>query len=161
MITLACAGKSRAQVPVRKNVARAFLVLSVDSIERTPAALAPASKVSATTLELVGMRVQSVPSSEAAGGVGAAGTQPRANGDQLPLLYRVVHTALSMPRTATSMPPAGVGAAAGPSISTPPSARQPLKAPMLPTLARSALSVPRMNTHVTPLPGIHAAAGAL
>src|SRR6266566_3550537 len=157
MITLACAGKSRAQVPVRKNVARAFLARSVDSMDANPAALAPASKVSATTFEVVGTRVQSVPSSEAAGGVGAAGTHPRANGDQLPLRYRVVHTALSMPRTATSMPPAGVPAAAGPSISTPPSACHPLKAPMLATLARSALSVPRMKTQVPLLAGIHAA----
>ena len=70
---LAWAGKSRTQAPVRKKVAGTPLARRVDSMDGSPAALAPASKVSATTLELVGMRVQSVPSSPPAGVAGAAG----------------------------------------------------------------------------------------
>ena len=83
-IRFAWEGKSRTQVPVRKNVARTFLARSADSMDGSPAALAPASKVSATTLEVVGMPVQSVPSSELAGAGGSAGAHAWVNPDQAP-----------------------------------------------------------------------------
>ena len=61
-----------------------FLARSVEEMDGSPAALAPASKVSATTLELVGMRVQSVRSSPLARGAGAAGAHTLVKPDQRP-----------------------------------------------------------------------------
>lgn len=82
---MAWAGKSRTQLPVRKNVAWTPLARRVDSMDGSPAALAPASNVSATTLERVGIRVQSVPSSPLATGAGAAAAHARAKPDQRPV----------------------------------------------------------------------------
>jgi hypothetical protein len=53
-----------AKLPVRKNVAGTRLAVSVASIDATPSSLAPPSKVSATTLDEVGIASQSEPDSE-------------------------------------------------------------------------------------------------
>src|SRR5438552_2805107 len=69
----ASSGNSSAQRPVRKNVAGTPCVASVESIEATPASLAPASKVSATTFFELGSTVHSVPTSDAGSRLGWMG----------------------------------------------------------------------------------------
>ena len=63
-IARAADGKSRTKLPVRKNVAGTCSRCNVARIEATPSALAPASKVSATTCREVGIEVQSFPASQ-------------------------------------------------------------------------------------------------
>src|ERR1039458_8492463 len=58
-----CALNCSAKFPVRKKVATTLFCRSVSRMLVTPSALAPASKVSATTLSWVGMRFQSRPPS--------------------------------------------------------------------------------------------------
>ena len=63
-----------AQAPVKKNVPGTCSRARVARIEATPAASPPASKVSATTRRLVGIRLHSLPSSHEGnpGGAGCA-----------------------------------------------------------------------------------------
>src|SRR5512142_2814751 len=63
-IDRAAAGKSRTKFPVRKNVAGTPSRRRVARMDGTASALAPASKVSATTRRVVGMTVQSFPASQ-------------------------------------------------------------------------------------------------
>jgi hypothetical protein len=132
--SFAWAGKARTHWPVRKKVAGTPFVRRVARIERIASALAPASNVNATTGALVGIRVQSTPRREDGGGAGAAGTHARTKLDQAPLRCRRDHSALSGPRTTTSMPPLAVAAVAGASINVPPSPRQPVQESWLPCL---------------------------
>src|SRR5437763_1686878 len=60
-ISVVAAGKLCTHWPVRKNVAATPLARRVARILGTPSALAPASKVSATTFLVVGRRVHCVP----------------------------------------------------------------------------------------------------
>src|SRR5262245_36859517 len=72
------AGKSSTKSPVRKNVAATPSVARVASIEGTASALAPASKVNATTLFEVGIDVMSCPNSDGGNGgvlTGGLGTR--------------------------------------------------------------------------------------
>src|SRR5262245_44696526 len=122
------AGNDRTHCPVRKKVAGTFLSFRVCSIEGTASALAPASKVSATTGALVGMRVQSTPSRDGEGaGGGAIGHALDHNDDHVPLRCRSSHNALSVLRTTTSTRPAAP-AAPGASISRPPRCCHPVDA---------------------------------
>ena len=59
------AANRETKLPVSKNVAGTCAPCSVARIEVIASSLAPASSVSATTLRVVGMYVQSVPASRA------------------------------------------------------------------------------------------------
>src|SRR5262245_31409161 len=127
--SFAWAGKLRTHWPVRKNVAGTFLVRNVARIEGMASALAPASNVSPTSRELVGIRVQSTPSRDDGGADGAAGTHARDQADHAPLRCQRDHNALSVPRTTTSMPPPAAATTAGASINVVPMLCQPVQAP--------------------------------
>jgi hypothetical protein len=105
-MSFAWAGKSRVHFPVRKKVAGTFLLCSVLRIDATASALAPASKLSATTGAVVGMRSQSTPSTDGGGAGGPAGDYACAQSDHAPLRTRRDLSALSVPRTTRSTLPA-------------------------------------------------------
>jgi len=67
-IVRVCEGKERAQAPVRKKVPGTHCSDRVERIFVTPSAFATASKVSATTLAVVGSVKTSVPAKRAGSG---------------------------------------------------------------------------------------------
>src|ERR1019366_3585952 len=88
-IRRAVAANRETKPPVRKNVAGTCAPCSVARIEATASSLAPASNVSATTLRVAGVYVQSVPASQAGNAIvpgdtgcklgGAGGAAPGAD----------------------------------------------------------------------------------